>query len=33
MAPIHRPIDMHFNELGYRYFAEAIETGLNVEID
>jgi hypothetical protein len=28
LEDIYWPIDTHFTELGYRYFAEAVETGL-----
>ena len=32
LADLYWPIDMHFTELGYRYFAEAIEIGLGPKI-
>jgi lysophospholipase L1-like esterase len=31
-ADLYWPIDMHFTELGYRYFAEAIENGLHSKL-
>jgi lysophospholipase L1-like esterase len=33
LEDLYWPIDMHFNELGYRYFAEAIEGGVSAGID
>ena len=32
LADLYWPVDMHFTELGYRYFAEAIEIGLGPKI-
>ena len=33
LADIYWPIDNHFTERGYRYFAEAVEAGLHGTID
>jgi lysophospholipase L1-like esterase len=33
LEDLYWPIDMHFTELGYRYFSEAIEEGLSADFD